>query len=1279
MSPYHLGINIGHDRAAALVKDGDIAVAISQERLDRNKHSVGFLHHAVGDESQVQLPDEAIRYCLDSVGINYEDLGSITANMPGEDHSAAILNRKLAPELLKKVKIIPSHHLAHAYTAYWPSGFDEALVMVVDASGSTDAQRKTESYSLYRAQGTELVSYHDEKVDAHLAGLSTLGFIYEYVTRKANFASKTGPTLTIPEAGKLMGLAPYGGPQEHWHRWIKADAGELGLSMSAYDIFLEFAALEKRYDDGEGKAYLRPYLVDLAWKVQHELEEALLHVVGEAVRATGLRKLCLAGGVALNSVANYKLLRKLALDDIFIFPAAGDAGIAAGCAYWAYATQEEGRQRPILHRADLGHAYDRASLKQAVEKFSDRIEVHELDDNQALQRTAQALAKGSIVARYDGGSEFGPRALGHRSILADPTFEKMKDIINARVKFREAFRPFAPVIPEESVTEVFEQTVAAPFMLLISHIKDEYHHKIPAVTHYDGTGRVQTVTDSANPFMHKLCRQMVEERQGPPVVLNTSFNVAGQPIVETPEEAIETFLSADIDYLCLENYWIVKRDEPVLNYDEHLSRVTDSPLPRGLAPGQPAVTELMRRLDRALFFGETEGCPWSDAELARLSAQGGRYKETSRLFKENPFGANFKTRLSDDVVIVLNPLGQSRLVDLSNRVETTKLKLEDIECLLALFNNDEEQLERLRIAQQASTLEWAQRIESSRALLQRYRLESAVPTAQVEMPDTSLNETVSETFAAFIDTSFSARQALAELRQALLAADYSEQAICRLLDVESMQQIEPTRLHYYDKYKLGETALADLTRLFLLRAALPRERIVTLLGEANFLSLSSLGLFIERDGQWASRVDLYYAEGLFIATDHRYMLLEEDRIGESPVMYIGLDSIGLVHTAPRAACGQVLDLCTGSGIQALIASRYAHEVTAVDLNPRAIRFARFNAQLNGIDNLTVLQGDLYSVVGNRRFDVILANPPFVPSPWDELRFRDGGKRGEGILSRIIAEAQNYLSADGKLHIVTDLVDVKQYENKLRRWWQGGEADMLVLHTADRDDILFSVPHCHAPFAQSFADYNAELERWLVNFHQADLTAVNFGYIMIHRLNNGEQGSYFAKTIHSPVKTIHDKVQSYFAQRSRLQSSERSNYLLQMAADIRLRIELDPNGSHSHFEAYSSGNPFYSTYVLSEEVFQGLQAISQHKPQVGAFVTEFNQHWVEDLLHKGILEMVEDRRRAGRQDEWNQAAENVVQMIFKKRRKMRDHAPAQQTVEELETKTTPPCLSSYIGQ
>ena len=169
--------------------------------------------------------------------------------------------------------------------------------------------------------------------------------------------TSVGASIQVPEAGKLMGLAPYGGPQSNWLPWIRTVADSYSLDISAYDIFLEFAALEKTYDDGAGKAYLRPYLVDLAWKIQHELEQALLHIAGLALKRTGKRRLCLAGGVALNSVANYKLLRTLDLEDIFVFPAAGDAGIAAGCALWAYAKHEGGRARPVMKRATLGRTY----------------------------------------------------------------------------------------------------------------------------------------------------------------------------------------------------------------------------------------------------------------------------------------------------------------------------------------------------------------------------------------------------------------------------------------------------------------------------------------------------------------------------------------------------------------------------------------------------------------------------------------------------------------------------------------------------------------------------------------------------------------------------------------------------------------------------------------------------------------------------------------------------------------------------------------------------------
>lgn len=723
MLNYHLGINLGHDRAAALVRDGEVIVAIHQERLDRRKHSVGVLHQCASDFSQVQPPDEAIRYCLDYAGIKLSDVATITANMPGIDYGPEILRRKLSPELTDRVLRVPSHHLAHAYSAYWPSGFDDALVLVVDASGNTTSDRKTESYTLYEARDNKLTEVYSHKVPAHLASLSTLGFVYEYVSRKAGFKTEIGSTISVPEAGKLMGLASYGGPQHNWNRWFDLSENRDEVGISAYDIFLEVAALEKQYDDYEGKAFLRPYLVDLACKVQSELEEALLHIVARAVRKTGLRKLCLAGGVALNSVANFRLFRDLELDDIFIFPSAGDAGIATGCAMWAYANHEPKPRRARLTQAALGKHYQVDEIKVALAKYADQIEAEELSGEGAVTRTGEALIKGHIVARFDGRSEYGPRALGNRSIITDPTFAQMKDVVNARVKFREAFRPFAPVIPVERISEVFEQEVASPFMLMVSPIKQEFHDEIPAVTHNDGTGRVQTVTEEDNAFFYKVCHLLPELRGGPPVLLNTSFNVAGQPIVETPEEAIQTFLSTDIDYLCLENFWISKRDVPVQTYEEHLQLVNDDTLPVGLPPGRPSVLSLMAQLDRALYWGETDQSTWSIDELRELSAKGARFKETSALFPENPFRRSFKTQLSDEVVLILDPLGQSVLTDVSGITGTVNYSFDEVKLLMATLTDTPEQLELLRIEQQRTTQEWDEQVAWVIEQLTAFRLE----------------------------------------------------------------------------------------------------------------------------------------------------------------------------------------------------------------------------------------------------------------------------------------------------------------------------------------------------------------------------------------------------------------------------------------------------------------------------------------------------------------------------------------------------------------------------
>ncbi|MEA5462546.1 carbamoyltransferase C-terminal domain-containing protein [Leptothoe sp. PORK10 BA2] len=1312
MSNYYLGINLSHERSAAIVKDGEIVVAIEQERLDRQKYSLGFMLQAPGVTSRIQPPNEAIRYCLDSCGITLQDISSVTANMPGYDFAPDIMRNILPMEIADKVISIPSHHLAHAYSAYWPSGFDQALVLVVDATGTISQEHRTESYTLYEGHGHNLTTLHGETVAAHLSGLSTLGFLYEYVTRKAGFVTKLGNTnVSHAEAGKLMGLAPFGGEQVNFHPWIKPVENSYSLAISPYDIFLEIAALEKTYDTGEGKPYLRPYLVDLAYKIQDELEKALKHIVRVAMEQTGLKKLCIAGGVGLNSVANYKLFHDLGLDDIFIFPAASDSGIAAGAALWAYANQG-GDKRPELTQATLGHAYGSFHLEQAIQQFDGLVEVEALTPAEMLERSAQALANGHIVARFEGGAEYGPRALGHRSIMADPTFQRMRDIINARVKFREAFRPFAPVIPLENVGEVFDLDAKSPFMLMVSPIKPEMRQQIPAVTHVDGTGRIQTVTAQDNPYFYQLCRRLVDLRQGPPVLLNTSFNVGGQPIVETPAEAIQTFLNTDIDYLALENTWISKRHVQVQNYEEHLSKVGDTAIPQGLPPGQPAVTPLMAILDRALFFGEREHCPWSEIELQQLSTLGARYKETSVLFPDWPLLGSPNTKISEDVVWILDPLNRSILTNLSEENNTaqerlnlsprrrltletgSKMSSDDFSCavklatkasgklpqpflgqakatsytfdevklLMAILSNPPGWQEKLRLEFCLTHAELSQKIQWAQKQLTQYDIEPSLAFSPEDAVDSPWPVESLQTLAPFDDQEFTLRHQLESLRRCLQLAGYDLQTICQRLEIESLQAIEPTRLHYYDRHRLGQSDLDDLIRLFLLRVALPPERLQALFGPQLMQLLIQLGLLIPRGEQWSARIDLFCVDGLYVATDHRYLLLEEDSMDESPVMYIGADSQGLVYTAPRYSVERVLDLCCGSGVQGLVASRYAQQVTSVDLNPRAIRFSRFNAQLNDIRNIQFFPGSLYEPVRGQLFDTILANPPFVPSPKRDLGFRDGGATGEDILAAIIRDSAQYLKPQGHVFIVTDLVDITTYEAKLSQWWYGGNSHQLVLCTADRDDVLFSVPHSHAPFGQSLADYNAELERWLTNFHQAGLGAVNFGYILIRQQPDEQPSSYFCRTIHNPTQAIHGLVQGYFEQRDLLQSPSRDNCFLSLLPSLCFRIESGVSGIRRKHELFVPNDPYFTTYQISEDLYEILQTIQRLTPQWHRFMTPANRAQLVDLICKGLLQLSIQRP----QSPDSQRLEKLL-----------PQSSDAEGIVELRTKTTPTCLSAYL--
>ena len=1264
MTGYHMGINLGHDRSVAVVRGGEILVAIEQERLDRIKHSVGFMVQSPHLMQHIQVPGECIRYCLDALDLPLSKMATITANMPGRDFAPDILRGKFSRDISGRVHAIPSHHLAHAYSAWWPSGMDDALVLVADGSGSTECAPsghwRTESYTLYTARDGHLKPLHHVRVQAHLASLSTLGFIYEYISRKAGFETRIGTHIRFAEAGKLMGLAAFGGRQSSWERWLSPVAGEPRVSMSAYDIFLEVAALERVYDTPEGRPYMRPWLVDLSHKVQHELEEALCHIVAEACAQTGLNQLCMAGGVALNSVANYKILQRCGLDDIFIFPAAADNGIAAGCALWAYAELEEGVHRPPLQAATLGQAAPRSQVDAALAAHADLLVVEEKQPDDMVAAVAEALSSGSIVARYEGGCEYGPRALGHRSILADPTFARMKDVINARVKFREAFRPFAPVIPLDRAAEVFALGTKSPFMLLVADIRPEFQAALPAITHADGTGRVQTCTADHNPFFHSLCNALAERRPGPPVLLNTSFNVAGQPIVETPTEAISTFLRTDIDYLALEDRWICKRHTPVKAYADHEATLVDGELPVGLPPGAPSVRPLMAELDRALFHGGATR-RWSLDALADLSRQGARFKETSRLYPEHGYLGRLQTELGANAVVLLDPLGTSTLADPTERQPPLTLTSARLEMLLATRQAPSDGIaDALRCRLGLGHRELTQQLTQLRQDIARFGLDLPEPWLIERPPQNSLlPDAAGPTLAPFADPHFRLETSLAHFRAALATHGYTESAIVAALGVdslqpvESLQQIEPTHLHWHATFQLTDTPLADLIRLFQLRASRPRARVDALFGTEVVADLVTLGIFIPDGDQLRAGVDLFCSGGMIFATDHRYMLLEGDRLDEEPVMYIGMDSHGLVQTAPRAACATVLDLCCGSGIQGLVATRYGRKVVAVDLNPRAVRFARFNAQLNEASDYEVRLGSLYEPVAGEQFDVILANPPFVPSPEMGLAFRDGGVRGESILRQIVAGAPTHLTKTGRLCIVTDLVDISGYGPKLQGWWGPSGMDALIASTADRDEMLFSVPHCHAPFGQSIEGYEQELGRWVQNFRTAKLDAVNFGYLLVWR-SSDDHRTVTTRVIHNPATPMHREVSDWRVQQAiRTQADARGHHLC-LHPKARLHHAHAPDGSASSYELSVPGSDFFTTYALSERVYTDLCHIAKVGPTLDDVVCEANG-WIDRLLSLGVLRLEATRPVRA-------AAQSV-------------DAP---DVIEQATKTTPTCLSSYLG-
>lgn len=561
---YVLGINTSnHDRSAALLRDGKIVCAISEERIDRRKHSQGFY----GDNSRsiVIPPLAAINYCLEEECIAIDDLDLIVI---GRSMQSCIDNVMKYIPIKDKRKIkelpIPSHHKAHAYSSYFASGFDKSLIIVIDEQGHWLENNTFEKESIYigkESEIEELQSFSGNYTDI------SIGMFYDLFSVILGFTDGS-----VPAAGKLMGLSSYGHELNNVSILEMEDDGNIVVDWKnlvdylklkkvlPQDFSLKSFKMEYEYKYHTILEEIQKYLNELEWKskegqdiackAQMEIENAIINLVNYWIAKTGITRLCLAGGVFLNSIVNYQILEKTDIKEIYIQPAATDDGTAIGYAYIGYYKLLENTNRCKLQNVYLGKSYENIEIENTLKYY----EIPYKYINNIVHKAAECINENKIVAWYQGRSEFGPRALGNRSILASPLSIAIRDRINSDIKRRESFRPFAPAVIEEEASKYFRLICRSPYMLLVSDVLDE---KLEGIRHVDGTARVQTVNIDDNELFYNLIRSY-EKLSGKAVILNTSFNVNGEPLVETPYDAIKSFMVTEIDVLCIGNYFIEK-------------------------------------------------------------------------------------------------------------------------------------------------------------------------------------------------------------------------------------------------------------------------------------------------------------------------------------------------------------------------------------------------------------------------------------------------------------------------------------------------------------------------------------------------------------------------------------------------------------------------------------------------------------------------------------------------------------------------------------------------
>jgi carbamoyltransferase len=584
-----------HDSAAALVEDGRIVAAAQEERFTRKKHDPSFPHHAIG-------------YCLDAVGAKLAEIDHVAfydkpflkferlletyiALAPRGFTSfkmaiplwlkEKLFQKSLLRKELKKFDekvsaeklLFTEHHLSHAASAFFPSPFEKAVVLTMDGVG----EWATTSAAL--GEGNRLEIFQE----IHFP--HSLGLLYSALTYYTGFKVNSGEY-------KVMGLAPYGEPKyaqlilDHLID-LKPD-GSFRLDMSYFDYCTGLTMTNERFAKLFGEPVRTPdklltsFHMDIAASVQAVLDEAVLRLTRSLSKQTGARNLCLAGGVALNCVANGKVLRDGKFDNIWIQPAAGDAGGAVGAALAGY-HQFKGQPRKAaandgMSGAFLGPQYAQADVEQRLKAAGARFTV--IDEAEMIDTTAKALADQLAIGWFQGRMEFGPRSLGARSILGDPRSPTMQRNLNLKVKYRESFRPFAPAVLREDVGDWFELVSDSPYMLVVADVRKDKRRamtsaeqclfgidklnvsrsEIPAVTHIDYSARIQTVSEATNPLFHRLLTEF-KRLTGCAVLVNTSFNVRGEPIVCTPEDAFRCFMGSELDLLVVGNCVLRKAEQ----------------------------------------------------------------------------------------------------------------------------------------------------------------------------------------------------------------------------------------------------------------------------------------------------------------------------------------------------------------------------------------------------------------------------------------------------------------------------------------------------------------------------------------------------------------------------------------------------------------------------------------------------------------------------------------------------------------------------------------------